>query len=58
MRISDATLTTQTFLSLAENSMTSGGLNAQLHAELTEHGNYTHYEEALDRVLERVVGAT
>ncbi len=58
MRISDATLTTQTFLSLADSCMTPGGLNEQLHAELTERGTYTHYEEALDRVLERVVGVT
>lgn len=40
----DATLTTQTCLSPAENCMTPGGLNAQLHAELTERGSYTHYE--------------
>ena len=54
----DTTLTAQSFSSLAEHCMTPGGLNAQLHAELTERGTYTHYGEALDRVLKRVVGGT
>ena len=52
----ETTRTDQSFASMIEGVMTPGGLNEQLHAELTRRGSYAHYEEALDRVLMRVEG--
>ncbi len=52
----DTTRTGQSFAEMIEHCMTPGGLNEQLHAELTAHGAYRYYGEALDRILARVEG--
>ncbi|HKT99016.1 MAG TPA: pyrroline-5-carboxylate reductase [Paraburkholderia sp.] len=52
----EATRSDQSFASMIEGVMTPGGLNEQLHDELTRRGSYAHYQEALDRVLARVEG--
>ncbi|WP_175838635.1 pyrroline-5-carboxylate reductase [Burkholderia anthina] len=52
----DTTQTDRSFAEMIEYLMTPGGLNEQLHAELSSHGAYDHYGKALDRVLARVQG--
>ncbi|PQV54889.1 pyrroline-5-carboxylate reductase [Paraburkholderia sp. BL21I4N1] len=44
------------FSALVAASMTPGGINEQLHNELSVKGTYSHYREALDHVLRRVEG--
>ncbi|CCH78476.1 NADP oxidoreductase coenzyme f420-dependent [Nostocoides japonicum T1-X7] len=46
--------TGQTFTEMIDYLMTPGGLNEQVHGELTESGAYDHYDGVLDRVLARV----
>ncbi|MEX3955457.1 pyrroline-5-carboxylate reductase [Trinickia sp. EG282A] len=50
----ETTRTGQTFSEMIEYLMTPGGLNEQLHAELSSLGAYGHYGDALDRVFARV----
>lgn len=52
----DATRTDRSFAEMIEYLMTPGGLNEQLHAELSSQSAYDHYDSALDRVLARVQG--
>ncbi|VWB79811.1 pyrroline-5-carboxylate reductase [Burkholderia lata] len=52
----DTTRTGRSFAEMIDHCMTPGGLNEQLHAELTERGAYRYYGEALDRILARVEG--
>jgi pyrroline-5-carboxylate reductase len=54
----ETTRTEQSFSTMVEHCMTPGGINEQLHAELSSRGTYTHYGEALDRVLKRIEGRT
>jgi pyrroline-5-carboxylate reductase len=44
------------FSALVRDSMTPGGINEQLHGELSGKGAYAYYSEALDNVLRRVEG--
>lgn len=48
----------QPFSVLVEQSMTPGGINEQLHAELSRRGSYSHYSDALDHVMSRIEGRT
>lgn len=50
----ETTQTEQSFSEMIEYLMTPGGLNEQLHSELSQHGAYGYYGEALNRVLARV----
>ncbi|MEM5295584.1 pyrroline-5-carboxylate reductase [Burkholderia sp. JPY481] len=52
----DAVRTEQPFSALVTQSMTPGGINEQLHSELSRRGAYDLYEEALDGVLRRIRG--
>ena len=52
----ETTQTDRSFAEMIDYLMTPGGLNEQLHAELSSHGAYDHYGKALDRVLARVQG--
>lgn len=52
----ETTQTDRSFPEMIEHLMTPGGLNEQLHAELTGLGAYSYYGPALDRVLLRVQG--
>ncbi|HDR9161618.1 TPA: NAD(P)-binding domain-containing protein [Burkholderia vietnamiensis] len=52
----ETTQTDRSFGEMIDYLMTPGGLNEQLHAELSSHGAYDHYGKALDRVLARVQG--
>ncbi|MGU7769048.1 pyrroline-5-carboxylate reductase [Burkholderia sp. MR1-5-21] len=52
----ETTRTDRPFSAMIEHCMTPGGINEQLHAELSSRGSYAHYEEALDRVLKRIEG--
>jgi pyrroline-5-carboxylate reductase len=46
----------QPFSALVNESMTPGGINEQVHAELTRRGAYACYDDALDGVLRRIKG--
>ncbi|MEM5387895.1 pyrroline-5-carboxylate reductase [Paraburkholderia phymatum] len=50
----ETTQTEQSFAEMIEYLMTPGGLNEQLHSELSSLGAYRHYGDALDRVFARV----
>ncbi|TKC78098.1 pyrroline-5-carboxylate reductase [Trinickia terrae] len=50
------TRTAQPFSLMAESCMTPGGINEQVHAELSQRGTYAHYGDALGRVLDRIEG--
>lgn len=52
----DTTQTKQPFSTMVKHSMTPGGINEQVHAELTRRGTYAHYSDALDGVLRRIRG--
>ncbi|MXN76044.1 pyrroline-5-carboxylate reductase [Burkholderia sp. 4701] len=52
----ETTRTDAPFSAMVDDVMTPGGLNAQLHAELSSRGTYAHYGDALDRVLARIEG--
>ncbi|WP_206952423.1 pyrroline-5-carboxylate reductase [Trinickia acidisoli] len=44
------------FSDLVDQSMTPGGINEQVHRELTAKANYEHYQYALTGVLDRIEG--
>ena len=44
------------FTELIRHCMTPGGINEQVHRELTGRGHYEQYGEALTRVLDRIEG--
>jgi pyrroline-5-carboxylate reductase len=44
------------FTELIAHCMTPGGINEQVHHELTKRGNYEQYQDALTRVLDRIEG--
>lgn len=52
----DTTQTAQCFTAMIDHLMTPGGLNEQVHSELSERGTYTHFADALHRVFKRVRG--
>lgn len=52
----ETTQTTQSFSAMIGHLMTPGGLNEQVHFELSSRGTYTHYGNALDRVFRRITG--
>jgi pyrroline-5-carboxylate reductase len=52
----DTTTGTQPFARMIGESITPGGLNDQLHRELSERGTFAHYSDALDRIMQRVQG--
>jgi pyrroline-5-carboxylate reductase len=52
----DAVRTEQPFSAMVTQSMTPGGINEQMHTELTRRGAYDLYKEALDGVLRRIQG--
>lgn len=54
----DATASERSFAAMIDYLMTPGGLNEQVHAELTAAGAYDHYGPALDRVFARVRGTS
>ncbi|MFK4445398.1 pyrroline-5-carboxylate reductase [Caballeronia udeis] len=52
----ETSLNDKPFSTLIQDSMTPGGINEQLHGELSGKGTYSHYQEALDNVLRRIEG--
>lgn len=50
----ETTLGGESFSAMIDHLMTPGGLNEQVHAELSKQGAYAHYGDALDRILERI----
>ncbi|MEC5408553.1 pyrroline-5-carboxylate reductase [Paraburkholderia sp. MPAMCS5] len=54
----ETTRTSQSFTEMINGLMTPGGLNEQLHAELSSARAYDHYGNALDRIFARVQGST
>lgn len=52
----ETTRTDRSFSDMIAHCMTPGGINEQLHTELSNRGSYAHYEVALDRVLKRIEG--
>ncbi|TCK33604.1 pyrroline-5-carboxylate reductase [Paraburkholderia sp. BL8N3] len=52
----DMTKDGRPFSELIERSQTPGGINEQLHAELSARGTYSHYAQALDKIMQRVQG--
>lgn len=52
----ETTQTEQSFVEMIDYLMTPGGLNEQLHSELTSRGAYSYYGDALDKVLARIQG--
>ena len=48
----------QPFSTLTQMCMTPGGINQQLHEELSREGVYSRYGVALDHVLRRIEGRT
>jgi pyrroline-5-carboxylate reductase len=53
----DAANARQPFLTMVTQCMTPGGINEQVHTELSRRGAYDVYREALDGVLRRIRGA-
>lgn len=52
----ETTQTEQPFSEMIEHCMTPGGINEQVHTELSHRGTYSHYGDALDQVLRRIKG--
>lgn len=52
----DTTRAGKPFTELMEHCMTPGGINEQVHSELSRRGTYSHFGDALDRVLMRIEG--
>jgi pyrroline-5-carboxylate reductase len=52
----EATIDTRPFSQIIGDSCTRGGLNEQLYKELSERGTFTHYSEALDKIMQRIQG--
>lgn len=50
----DTTRTGEPFSAMVKHSMTPGGINEQVHGELSRQGAYACYSEALDGVLRRI----
>jgi pyrroline-5-carboxylate reductase len=50
----ESALSDRSFPEMIDDHMTPGGLNEQVHAELSSVGAYDHYAPALDRVLARL----
>ncbi|SIT41301.1 Pyrroline-5-carboxylate reductase [Paraburkholderia ribeironis] len=50
----DTTRGVEPFTELIEHCMTPGGLNEQVHTELSKRGTYSHFSDALDRILMRL----
>jgi pyrroline-5-carboxylate reductase len=50
----EATKGAEPFSALVQSSMTAGGINEQLHHELSGNGTYSHYSAALGNVLKRI----
>ena len=50
----DTTRTDEPFAAMVPHSMTPGGINEQVHAELSRRGAYACYSDALDGVLRRI----
>ncbi|CAB3722997.1 pyrroline-5-carboxylate reductase [Paraburkholderia rhynchosiae] len=50
----DTTRGGEPFTALIEHCMTPGGINEQVHTELLKRGTYSHFGDALDRVLTRL----
>ncbi|WOD17090.1 pyrroline-5-carboxylate reductase [Paraburkholderia kirstenboschensis] len=53
----EATTGKEPFSALVQSSMTTGGINEQLHKELSSTGTYSNYSAALDNVLKRIKGS-
>jgi pyrroline-5-carboxylate reductase len=54
--VHDTTRTDEPFAAMVQHSMTPGGINEQVHAELSRRGAYACYSDALDGVLRRISG--
>lgn len=52
----DASCSEQPFSAMIDHCMTPGGINEQVHVELSQRGTYSHYGDALDKVLKRITG--
>jgi pyrroline-5-carboxylate reductase len=52
----DTTKAGKPFTELIDHCMTPGGINEQVHTELSKRGTYSHFSDALDRVLMRLEG--
>jgi pyrroline-5-carboxylate reductase len=52
----DAASGTQPFAQMIGDSCTAGGINEQLHAELSARGTFAHYSQALDTIMRRIQG--
>jgi pyrroline-5-carboxylate reductase len=52
----ETSVSAEPFSALIQASMTPGGINEQLHNELSAKGAYSYYREALDHVLTRIEG--
>ncbi|TFE36530.1 pyrroline-5-carboxylate reductase [Paraburkholderia dipogonis] len=52
----DTTRGAKSFTELIKHCMTPGGINEQVHNELSKRGTYSHFGDALDRVLARIIG--
>lgn len=53
----ESTRTTEPFSAVIDGLMTPGGINEQLHGELSARGAYAYYAQALDHVWDRIRGA-
>jgi pyrroline-5-carboxylate reductase len=54
----DTTKDARPFSALIDSSQTPGGINEQLHGELSARGTYSHYTQALDKIMQRVQGSS
>jgi pyrroline-5-carboxylate reductase len=52
----DTTRTDAPFSAMVKNCMTPGGINEQVHEQLSKQGTYSHWGDALDGVLRRITG--
>jgi pyrroline-5-carboxylate reductase len=52
----DTTRGAKPFTELIKHCMTPGGINEQVHNELSNRGTYSHFGDALDRVLTWIKG--
>ncbi|KAA1011479.1 pyrroline-5-carboxylate reductase [Paraburkholderia panacisoli] len=50
----DTAQTKEPFSAMVKHCMTPGGLNEQVHTELSRRGTYAHYNQALDEVMRRI----
>jgi pyrroline-5-carboxylate reductase len=54
----DTAQTKEPFSAMVTHCMTPGGINEQVHTELSRRGTYGQYKDALDGVLSRIRGLT